>query len=130
MNIFLFSYISIDNILASEIIFTVNTIGPYFIINPYFSPLPNSVFVNNTLREDCQMSCNITLWDKIKLQFDDDITSCENMFKDLFYITEIDLSNFDFSHVTSMNSMFNGCNSLVNINFGNIIYFSNYPIKS
>ena len=49
MNIFLFSYISIDNILASEIIFTVNKIGPYFIINPYFSPLPNSVFVNNAL---------------------------------------------------------------------------------
>ena len=42
------------------------------------------------------------------------------MFKDLNNIIEIDLSQFDFSHITTMKNMFNGCTSLKNIIFGNI----------
>ena len=48
------------------------------------------------------------------------------MFTDLNNIIEIDLSQFDFSHITTMKNMFNGCTSLKNIIFGNII---NYKLK-
>ena len=42
------------------------------------------------------------------------------MFTDLNNIIEIDLSQFDFSRVTTMENMFKGCTSLKNIIFGNI----------
>ena len=41
------------------------------------------------------------------------------MFDELNNIKEIDLSNFDFSEVTSMSYMFNYCHNLIKINFGN-----------
>ena len=42
------------------------------------------------------------------------------MFYDLYNISEIDLTNFDFSKITTMQAMFYGCIGLKNINFGNI----------
>ena len=42
------------------------------------------------------------------------------MFYDLYNISEIDLTNFDFSKITTMHAMFYGCKGLKNINFGNI----------
>ena len=121
VKIVLFSYISIDKVLSSEISLTILKTGTTPIINPYFSPLPNSVLVNGKLWEDCKPSCYLGPQKSyIKLQFNDDITSCENMFNGLSYIDEIDLSGFDFSHVISMKSMFQGCSNLKFIEFGNI----------
>ena len=121
VKIVLFSYISIDKVLSSEISLTIFKTGTYPIIYPYFSPLPNSVFVNDVFRGDCQALCNLgPRISYIKLQFNDYITSCENMFNGLSYINEIDLSGFDFSHVISMKSMFQGCSNLKSIKFGNI----------
>ena len=42
------------------------------------------------------------------------------MFKDSTNILQIDLSNFDASHIQSMQEMFGGCSKLEAINFGNI----------
>ena len=42
------------------------------------------------------------------------------MFLGLSNIIEIDLSNFDFSYVTTMKSMFKDCKHLKKIDFGNI----------
>ena len=56
----------------------------------------------------------------VTLIFNDEITSCENMFKGLSNIIEIDLSFFDFSKVKNMYSMFYGCTNLKKIKFGNI----------
>ena len=55
---------------------------------------------------------------KITLVFDEDIDSCENMFKELDNIKQINLSKFETSKVTSMRSMFEGCSNLENIYFG------------
>ena len=46
------------------------------------------------------------------------IDTCENMFKGLKNIEEIDLSDFDSSKVTNMAYMFNGCSNLTKIIFG------------
>ena len=54
----------------------------------------------------------------ITLVFDEDIESCENMFKELENLVQIDLSKFDASKVTSMRSMFEGCINLERIYFG------------
>ena len=73
------------------------------------------------MQKKCNLEDNIN---NITIIFDDDINSCENMFKDLLNIKEVDLSNFDASKVTSMLSMFNGCNYLEKITFGNINTYS------
>ena len=54
------------------------------------------------------------------MRFDNDITSCDNMFYGSNGIIEIDLSNFYSSNVLSMNSMFRDCTNLTKVNFGNI----------
>lgn len=54
------------------------------------------------------------------LYFDDTINTCENMFYQLNHITEIDLSKFDFSIITSTKNMFFNCTKLKKIDFGNI----------
>ena len=54
----------------------------------------------------------------ITLIFNEEINSCKNMFKGLSNIIEIDVSFFDFSHVTNMDSMFQECTNLQRIDFG------------
>ena len=56
----------------------------------------------------------------ITLKFNRQIEYCKYMFENLENIIEIDLTNFDLSHVRNMSSMFKGCSSLEKINFGNI----------
>ena len=53
----------------------------------------------------------------IILKFDKSINTCENMFKDLDNIIEVDLSDFDGSKVNNMAHMFNGCTGLEKITF-------------
>ena len=73
------------------------------------------------MRENCKYFCELSN-DKsiITIIFDENITSCENMFYGLYNLISIDLSNFDNSKVITMNSMFKKCVNLVNINFGEI----------
>ena len=47
------------------------------------------------------------------------INNCKNMFHSCSNITEIDMSNFDSSQVTEMNSIFSECVSLTSINLSN-----------
>ena len=56
----------------------------------------------------------------VTITFDSFIESCENMFKELTNIVEINLKNLDTSKVTSMNSMLYGCSNLKSLYFGNI----------
>ena len=46
--------------------------------------------------------------------------STDCLFASNYGITEIDLSNFDSSHVTSMNRMFYFCSSLISLNLSNL----------
>ena len=63
----------------------------------------------------------------VELIWDDDINSCVFMFRKCSNITEIDLSNFNTSLVTAMNSMFAFCSSLISLDLSNID--TNHVIK-
>ena len=94
----------------------------YFINNDYYIT-PSEVLVNGNIIESCkkQKFCYLdNPLNNITIRFDTPIESCENMFKGLANIIEIDLSNLDTSRDTSLASMFEGCINLNKINFGNI----------
>ena len=55
----------------------------------------------------------------VELILDDNINKTDNMFKECTDITEINLSNFDTSLVTSMDNMFEGCSSLTSLDLSN-----------
>ena len=87
-----------------------------------FSYKPSLVEFNHPTNCDYISTCNVYGQKKtISLKFTDiNINSCENMFKGLINIQEIDLSEFDSSQVISMAHMFEGCSNLKKINFGNM----------
>ena len=49
----------------------------------------------------------------------ENVTSTEYMFNGCNSLTNLDLSNFNTSNVTSMSNMFNGCSSLATLNISN-----------
>ncbi len=76
----------------------------------------NNISKKNVCSKQCELEEDINY---ITLIFEEEITSCENMFKHC-NIKEINLSNFDTSKVTRMKSMFDHCENLEKITFGNI----------
>ncbi len=79
---------------------------------------PSEVLVNGIRNESCKKTCNLT-GDKnnITLIYEDQITYCINMFRELTNVIEVDLSNFDTSELISMKNMFLNCMYLESINF-------------
>ena len=73
----------------------------------------DQVFINGILNNSCQKTCflNNDLND-ITIIFNNNLESCSNMFKNLINLIQVDLSNFDTSKVTLMNSMFENCTNL------------------
>ena len=55
----------------------------------------------------------------VELIWSDDLDNCDNMFYKCSSITEINLSNFNTSNVTSMYCMFDGCSSMTSIDLSN-----------
>ena len=74
-------------------------------INEIETPIPSNGKVNLTSNETI-----------IRLIFNSDITNCRQFFRNLNYMTEIDLSKFDTSKVTDMGYMFIYCSSLTSLN--------------
>ena len=87
-----------------------------------YSDDPSDVFINGILADSsCKKSCNLNGGvDNITLRFNFVITDCYGMFIHLKNITEIDLSNFDFSRTTDMTYMFSDCKNLEKIYFGKV----------
>ena len=112
------------NFGSSYIILKTNITGNVKILNDnYFNSQikPSKIWINDKnkseiLNEYCLDESNTI----IKMYFDDDPITASNMFRDCSNLTEIDLSNFDTSKITNMNSMFQGCTSLHSINLSNI----------
>ena len=92
----------------NEITLTINGIGKQKIISDYFSQAPSEIVPDGICIEKRECTFNRDV-NKITLKFDKPIESCLNMFNGLTGITEIDLSNFDTSHVKDMTLMFNDC---------------------
>ena len=95
--------------------------GDQKILSDVFYQKPFAVYVNDRYDSWCDKRCNLGSGENdVTLKFNDDIDSCEYMFEYLDNITEVDLSDFDASKVTSMYRMFYGCSNLTKIKFGNI----------
>ncbi len=84
------------------------------ILSEDYPTLPNRIQINNgdsiqplTKEQNLESDTNI-----IKMIWNDQLTTCKNMFKNLSHIISIDLTNFDFSSVSDMEGFFEGCTSL------------------
>ena len=110
------------SIYNSEVYLTIYGSGVQNLLSNDFYANPSDVIVNGISKKDvCNKICELEGdVNKITLVFEDEINSCENMFKHSSNIKEIDLSNFDTSKATSMKSMFDNCINLEKITFGNI----------
>jgi len=85
------------------------------------APLPDEIFINNINQSKVQYYYNFNQSENIvKLIFHKPIDKSTCMFVKCSNITEVDLSNFDSSQLTRMNSMFTGCSSLKSIDFTNV----------
>ena len=105
---------------TSEINLVIEGSGTQQLINDQFSIDPYIVIVNGEEKNSCTKTCDLVEGlNNVTLKFNVEINTCASMFKSLNNIKEIDLSNFDFSEVTSMSYMFNYCHNLIKINFGN-----------
>ena len=90
-------------------------------INNYYNVAPSEVIINKEI-----ISSGVKTYifpnglNNVTIKFDTLIKSSNSMFKALKNITEINLSNFDFSNVEDMCNMFEECSDLEKIVFGNI----------
>ena len=91
-----------------EISLIINSNGNTDILNNTFKFNPSEVIVNGIPRDSCSKTCYLENDENnVTIKFSNQINSCENMFSGLDRILEIDFSNFDFSKVINMDSMFN-----------------------
>ena len=106
----------IINSYDSEIHLVIKKNGNINLLYDDFQFEPSEVIINGIRNYSCSKTCylsdNINI---ITLKFPNQIDSTEKMFKNLDYISEIDLSNFDSTLVTSMSEMFLGCSQLISV---------------
>ena len=84
--------------------------------------LPNKIKINDEseITSDIKKRYSLSLEiNTVTLTWDNPLTSCRNMFKNVEHITNIDLSNFDFSSVKDLGSFFDGCSNVQSINMMN-----------
>ena len=123
--IFFLSFISVYNInikiFFSEIKLVIRGNNTQYILSKEFDFEPDQVLVNGILKSSCNKTCYLDKdLNNITIIFNNNLESCSNMFKNLNNIIEVDLSNFDTSQVTLMDSMFDNCSNLKKITFDNI----------
>ena len=86
--------------------------------NKYY---PNKIIINNIEQDN---SNNYDFDEDINIVelfwVNNDIDSCKNMFRDNPNLIEIDMSNFDMTHVTSMWCMLKNNTNLISINLSNL----------
>ena len=102
--------LKINNIVllnSSWIIIKINQAGEHNIISEYFRQRPDEIYINDMNQSLIQSHYNLSeSINVIKLVWNNELDDCENMFSQCSNITEMDLSNFDTSQVTSMDRMF------------------------
>ena len=112
--------INLDN-YSSKINLVIITRGIQSFLNDSFYLEPSVVIINGKIKKSCRKVCEFEYEENdVTLYFNNSLESCEYMFSGRNNIKEIDLSNFDFSVVTSMKDMFRYCTILIKIEFGNI----------
>ena len=119
------------NEINSEISIIIYGTGTQNIINRFFSHFPDQILINGECynsSNECQVNDLINEMNKIVMKWNDKLKTCQNMFKGLLNIIEIDFSNFDTSEVTSMANMFYNCTNLISIK--NINHFNTLSVKN
>ena len=98
-----------------------NILGEYSDSKPFESIYyPNEVYINGIKQNIVNYSYYLNLTDNyIELIWFNNINNCRCMFRYCSDITQIDMSNFDTSEVTDMNSIFAECVSLTSLNLSN-----------
>ena len=118
--IFILFVVIIHKVISknNEIKIKVNTVGNQHILCPNFKYAPTEAFINDTIVEiDSQYNINvISTNDIIKLSWNQNIDDYSFMFHNLYNIISVDLSDFESSSVTNMESMFYQCYNLKYIN--------------
>ena len=90
------------------ILLVIKGIGEKNFLNEEFYLNPDKVIVNGNIKENCHKSCNFEEdLNNVTIRFNEQINSCENMFKDMRDIVEIDLSNLDTRYFKSNKHVFN-----------------------
>ena len=115
----------------SEIRITIKGNGTQYILNNNsymylgkylkFKDLPSEILINgNKINKIDYIITNLTgIENNITMKWNKSLTNCNVMFYNLRNIIQIDLSDFDSSHVISMISMFRDCKSLKILKLGN-----------
>ena len=107
------------NSYFSSIILNISKSGYHKIFNEDCK-IPDEIYINGVSQENKE---NYYLFNKednfIKLIWYNNIEDCDGIFNECCNITYIDLSEFNSSGFTVMNSMFSGCSSLVSLNLAN-----------
>ena len=124
LKIFLLNLIIEENISISTNGSIINLVlegsGNISFLNNSFKYEPSEVLINgipqnNSCKKFCYFEENIN---NVTLIYKNKINTTNPMFRNLKNIKEIDLSDFDFSEITSMVDMFNGCSNLEKLKFG------------
>ena len=112
--IFIFTISFIILVKNSEIKLIIQGEGELNILNNSFYLDPSDIIVNGESKPECKKSCEfVNGLNNIAIKFDNQIESCEYMFDGIVSIIEVDLSNFDASHVVSMHRMFSNCITVI-----------------
>ena len=120
INLILLNIIYISN-QKQEINLIVKGPGTINFVSKSFYKEPSEYIINGSSTECIDRTYNFSNEiNNVTIKFDSPIETCQNMFKDITNIIEIDLSKFDFSNITNMGYMFSGCTKLEKINFGKI----------
>ena len=78
------------------------------------------VYINGNIQEKIEYKYNFNQTENVvELIWNEGINDCSNMFSKCYNITEINLSHFDTSRVTTMKNMFSNCKSLNSLDLSN-----------
>ena len=90
----IYSFFLIVNAQSQPSVVTLryNKTGPVRILNEQFSEKPNRVYINDTLLDEFSYIIYLdNETNPVRLEWDNQLTTCKNMFKDLIEIAVIDL---------------------------------------
>jgi len=109
-------------IYDSQISLLIDKTKGIIIFNSIYNQYVNKILVNGIIQNytDNNAKYLTEQQNNVTIVWNNQLTSCNEMFKDLKNIIKVDLSKFDSSNIENMRHMFYGCGSLISINLNNI----------
>ena len=117
----------------SNITLKIRGPGEQNILNEYYFNhfyKPNIIYINGNFTETITYRYNLSrINNSVSLIWNNTIYNCYRMFHGCSNIIEIDLSNFNTSKVTDMNSMFLSCSHLISLDLSNFDTSNVYDMR-